>query len=174
MTKLTDMQLVLLTTACQREDGSLLPPPESLGDQAARIRKAVEALIKKGFAAEKEGMTATQAWRTDGDLTIGVAITDAGRALIDPPAQQTENNTAVDAGPAVPNGPPATRPESKQAKVIDLLKREGGATLTDIVAATGWLPHTSRAALTGLRKKGHDISSEKVDGVTRYHIAEAA
>ena len=174
MTKLTDMQLVLLTTACQREDGSLLPPPEGLGDQAARIRKAVEALIKKGFAAEKEGMTATQAWRTDGDLTIGVAITEAGRALINPPAEQSGDETTPDAGPATPNASSSTRPESKQAKVIDLLKREGGATLTDIVAATGWLPHTSRAALTGLRKKGHTIESKKVDGVTRYHIAEAA
>ena len=69
--KLSDIQFVLLTAACQREDGGLLPPPESLGDQTGRIRKAVEALIKNDLAAEKEGMTAAQAWRSDGDLTIG-------------------------------------------------------------------------------------------------------
>lgn len=46
-----------------------------------------------------------------------------------------------------------SRPGSKQALVIDILKQQGDTTLADIVAATGWLPHTSRAALTGLRKK---------------------
>ncbi|QTH21586.1 DUF3489 domain-containing protein [Rhizorhabdus wittichii] len=173
MTKLTDMQLILLSTACQRDDGSLLPPPDSLGAQAARIRKAVEALIKKGLAAEQEGMAAPQAWRTDGDLVIGVIVTDAGRAIIDPPvAEETPAGKAKEV-PAV-SPPSASRAGTKQAQVIDLLKRKGGATLNEIVEATGWLPHTSRAALTGLRKKGHAINSAKVEGITRYQIATAA
>lgn len=176
MTKLTDMQLVLLTAACQREDGSLLPPPESLGSTAAaRIRKAVETLIKKALAAEREGMAAAQAWRNDGDLIIGVIVTAAGRAIIDPPAAAGEGEKVIENNaPAESPEASAARPASKQAQVIDLLKREGGAALTDIVSMTGWLPHTSRAALTGLRKKGHAIKSEKVDGVTRYQIATAA
>ncbi|ABQ67887.1 hypothetical protein Swit_1524 [Rhizorhabdus wittichii RW1] len=173
MTKLTDMQLVLLSTACQREDGSLLPPPDSLGAQAARIRKAVEALIKKGLAAEQEGMAVPQAWRTDGDLVIGVIVTDAGRSIIEPPVAEETPAGETDETPVVP-APAAGRTGTKQALVIDLLKRKGGATLTDIIGTTGWLPHTSRAALTGLRKKGHAISSEKVEGVTRYYIATAA
>jgi hypothetical protein len=37
-----------------------------------------------------------------------------------------------------------------------------------MVAATGWLPHTTRAALTGLRKKGYAIDSDKIDGVPTY------
>ena len=40
---------------------------------------------------------------------------------------------------------------TKQARVIALLERETGATLAKLVAATSWLPHTTRAALTGLR-----------------------
>lgn len=68
----------------------------------------------------------------------------------------------------------AEKPVSKTALVITLLQREGGATLGDLVAATGWLPHTTRAALTGLRKKGHDIGKVKADGVTIYSIADAA
>ena len=58
--------------------------------------------------------------------------------------------------------------------VIDLLRLEGGATLAGIVAATGWQAHTARAALTGLRKKGHAIERFSADGVTRYRIIEAA
>ena len=65
-------------------------------------------------------------------------------------------------------------PESKIAIVTRLLQQENGASLDDLVAATGWQPHTTRAALTGLRKKGHTISKDKVDGVTRYTIVGAA
>ena len=57
---------------------------------------------------------------------------------------------------------------NKTEKVLALLARTGGATLNELVEATGWLPHTTRAALTGLRKKGHTIERAKVDGVSRY------
>lgn len=63
----------------------------------------------------------------------------------------------------------ATR-TTKKDSVLALLRRDGGATLADMTAATDWLPHTARAMLTGLRKKGHAISKVKVDGVTRYFI----
>lgn len=64
----------------------------------------------------------------------------------------------------------APKPIGKTDKVIGLLKRNGGATLADIVAATSWQPHTARAVLTGLRKKGHSITREKVDGISHYRI----
>lgn len=65
-------------------------------------------------------------------------------------------------------------PASKQALVKNLLTRGEGASLDELIAATGWLPHTTRAALTGLRKKGFAIDKTKVDGVTRYrHVASA-
>ena len=54
--------------------------------------------------------------------------------------------------------------------VIGLLQRTGGATLDEMVTATGWLPHSTRAALTGLKKKGSQVTSEKTDGVRRYRI----
>ena len=57
---------------------------------------------------------------------------------------------------------------SKQQLLADLLIRDSGATLNEMVSATGWLPHTTRAALTGLKKKGYAISSDKVDGVRTY------
>ena len=66
------------------------------------------------------------------------------------------------------------RAESKIALVTRLLERSEGASLDELVAATGWLPHTARAALTGLRNKGHSIRKSKVEDVTRYAIAKVA
>ena len=67
----------------------------------------------------------------------------------------------------------APKRATKQDLVVELLHREGGASLSSIIEATGWLPHTARASLTGLRKKGHDVARSKVDGETRYSIAAA-
>ena len=65
----------------------------------------------------------------------------------------------------------AAAPRSTKANaVIELLCSAGGATLNELIAATSWLPHTTRAALTGLKKKGHVVTSEKLDGVRRYRI----
>ena len=67
--------------------------------------------------------------------------------------------------------PAPTEPRvNKSDLVIGLLQRTGGATLDEMVAAPGWLPHTTRAALTGLKKKGQLVTSEKTDGVRRYRI----
>jgi len=57
---------------------------------------------------------------------------------------------------------------SKQAQLAALLVRDEGTTLDQMIAITGWLPHTTRAALTGLRKKGYVIDSDKLDGVRTY------
>ena len=59
---------------------------------------------------------------------------------------------------------------NKSDLIIGLLQRPGGATLNELVTATGWLPHTTRAALTGLKNKGHKLTSEKANGVRRYRI----
>ena len=63
---------------------------------------------------------------------------------------------------------------SKIDSVIGLLHREEGATLAELTGATGWLPHSARAVLTGLKKKGHTIEKLKRDDVTCYRIVDAA
>lgn len=68
----------------------------------------------------------------------------------------------------------ATRPETKIGNIVALLKRKQGATLEQMVKATGWQPHTTRAAMTGLKKKGHAIEREQVDGVSHYRITAGA
>lgn len=59
---------------------------------------------------------------------------------------------------------------TKKDQLLAMLRAEGGASLEEMVSATNWLPHTSRAMLTGLRKKGHAIEKSKIDSVTRYSI----
>ena len=59
---------------------------------------------------------------------------------------------------------------TKAAAVLTLLQRDKGATLSELVEATGWQPHTTRAMLTGLRKKGHAIERRKRDDLTCYHL----
>ncbi len=68
------------------------------------------------------------------------------------------------------------RPESKQARLIEMLKRPDGATIDESVKAFDWQPHTVRGAIAGTLKKklGLKVESEKADperGRT-YRIAE--
>lgn len=64
------------------------------------------------------------------------------------------------------------KPVSKSSLVLAMLQRPEGATIAQIVKAIGWLPHTTRAALTGLKKKGHQLTSEKPEGKERlYRVA---
>ena len=61
---------------------------------------------------------------------------------------------------------------TRAAQLVAMLKRKQGATLEDIVTATAWKPHTARAALTGIRKRGFAITSDKAEGKSRiYRIA---
>ena len=53
---------------------------------------------------------------------------------------------------------------SKRALLIERISRPEGAQIDELTKALGWLPHTVRAALTGLRRKGHVIAREKVAG----------
>jgi Protein of unknown function (DUF3489) len=63
---------------------------------------------------------------------------------------------------------------TKQQQVIDLLSRKGGAALDEMSTRANWLPHSTRAFLTGLKKKGFVITSDKVDGVRRYRAEQKA
>jgi DNA-binding MarR family transcriptional regulator len=62
------------------------------------------------------------------------------------------------------------RQGSKLAEVMSLLGRKKGAGIEELIAATGWLPHTTRAALTGLRKRGFAIERWRNEQGTVYRI----
>ena len=171
MPKLNDMQSILLATAAQRDSGSLYPLPETL-TAGARVPKAVAALLGTGFADERETSDAAAVHRADGDLRFGMFVTPAGLQAIgiEPEGEQASGEAQA---PSPAPSQMAAR-ETKASQVLALLSRSDGATLTELIEATGWLPHTTRAALTGLRKKGHAIERGKRGEDTCYFARPAS
>ena len=62
----------------------------------------------------------------------------------------------------------------KTATILKLLSRPNGATIEQLQKVTAWQPHSVRAAITGLRKKGHEIRRDKnAKGLSVYRVAKA-
>ena len=76
------------------------------------------------------------------------------------------------AKPITGTAEPAALP-TKHQQVVDLLSREAGATLEEMSTLANWLTHSTRAFLTGLKKRGFEVASDKVEGVRHYRIAKA-
>jgi hypothetical protein len=178
MTKLTDTQLIVLSSAAKHDEG-LATRPANLN--AAAAMKVASSLIDKGLVREIRAKTDAPVWHENDDGRFALKITKAGREAIGvddeeegaapesaatasaksnkrgskPTAKQDEKTPATRTKAA--QGKPARdgessagqfRAGSKQAKIVDLMKRAKGATLDELVEATEWLPHTTRAALT--------------------------
>ena len=182
--KLSDAQRLLLMAAMQREDRCLTRLPSLRGAQAAKLG---ETLIAAGYAREVKAKAEAPVWRRDSEtgaafalklMAVGVkAITAEGplpskkvadRADASSITEETPSSEAQVSGQQEPASAPtriqgAPRSTSKIATVIGLLSRVEGATLAQLIAATGWLPHTTRAALTGLRKRGYVLILERAD-----------
>jgi hypothetical protein len=93
------------------------------------------------------------------------------RKMARPPAGSTEASaiTSPVAAVAAPKAP------SRLDQLQDLLLRTGGASIAEMVGATGWQQHSVRGAMAGtLKKRGLTIASEKADGVRRYHASAPA
>lgn len=61
---------------------------------------------------------------------------------------------------------------TKHQQIIDLLSRDTGATLEEMSNTANWLTHSTRAFLSGLKKRDYDVVSDKVEGVRRYKITK--
>ena len=181
MTKLTDTQLAILSSAAKRHDHGLVLP-ERLKGQAAR--NTVERLISRGLVEEVKAKGELPVWRHDDQGRYGLRLTSAGLVAIgiEPEIEGTSEGRSDCEEPAPEHKArkghagdrhrsTAPRSGSKQALIVALLSRGEGATLADLTTATGWLPHTARAALTGLRQKGYALTSSKeVGGARTYRI----
>ncbi len=191
MPKLTDTQLVILSAAARRQDRAVLPLPKSLKVKGGAVTKTLDGLRKKGLLKEKPAARNATAWREGEDgRRMMLVITDAGLQAIGVDADEKTSRqprptktrakkrrggTVRKPTTATPKGKKsqtAARQGTKQALLINLLKRKKGATIEAIVETLSWLPHTVRAALTRLRQQGFRIERVREDGVSRYRIAE--
>ena len=185
-TKLTDTQLVMPSAAAQRNDGCLVVPP-NLKYSAAR--RAADKLIAAGLVKEVKAKTGAPSWRRDEESgqPYALKLTAAGAKAIaidespepnhvddeadslekvDDAAATSQQHTAQASPPeeaiqSASPSPSAPRGGTKLTRVIELLQRDHGATIDDLIAATGWLAHTTRAALTGLRKRGYAVAIDR-------------
>ena len=190
MTQLSDTQALILSAAAQRPEHIALPLPESLRGGAAA--KVVGAMLAKGFLEEVDADTrkGETVWRETGEgHGVTLVATDKGLAAIgiEPEDANTAPASATDApsdepAPDAPNEPKAApktrtpREGTKQATLIAMLRAPDGATIEEIMAATGWQSHTVRGAMAGALKKklGLEVTSEKVEGRGRaYKLPEA-
>jgi hypothetical protein len=181
-TRLTDAQLVLLTAAARREDG-LVTLREGASPAAKRT---VGVLLRRGLIEEAPVVAGQSCWRRDeDDKPVGAMITQAGLAALGIVAvaamEEAQENPRVRVD--LPSEPVVDevaqnhkgRPGTKRALVIGLLRQSEGASLDELIGATGWLPHTTRAALTGLRQKGFVLAkSQRVDGKAIYRIKDTS
>jgi hypothetical protein len=166
--KLTDTQLVLLGAAARRKDLFLVAPPTLKG---ATAQKVASKLISLGLIKEVKAKASDPIWRRHEGASYALKLTAAGAKAIavDDPAepedageesatlanrdqaailseldvQDARPSEAMEPGPIRPSAP---RGGSKLARVIALLERDHGATIEELIAATGWLAHTTRAA----------------------------
>jgi hypothetical protein len=190
MAKLTDTQLIMLSNAAARDDGIAVVPPRM---SKAAASKVGASLLARKLMRELRSKPGMPVWREDDDgRSISLMITRAGRDAIGvdedeqikqaprsdkKPATRSPSRSNGDGSKSSTSTPSrlnvaSPRAGSKQALVTEMLGAKGGATLDALVNATGWLPHTTRAALTGLRKRGFSIERTREAGeASMYRIA---
>jgi hypothetical protein len=194
MTKLSDTQAVILSAASQRDDGAVLPLPETLKIKGGAVDKVLGSLKTWGLIDHlgtprgenppplritRAGLRAIGV-ETEDDASegtppadTGATSADAGAQAIDAAAPATEaDRTATPAkkGKAAkrkarvtqtaPAEKPTPRTGTKQAQMIEMLKRPEGATVEQIAEATGWQHHTIRGAISGALKKKLGLTVE--------------
>ena len=181
MPKLSDTQAVLLATAAARSDLSVLPPPETLTLKGAALARTLGALIRHGLIAEAtvERRARKSKWVVEEDDTRKpqrLVITPAGLDAIgaergtDAASVTVTTQPTPAMTPATPTGVSLARPGGKLAAVLEAVARPDGATLADLTAASGWLPHTTRAAITRLRQRGYDVRLATTGTRKAYHL----
>ncbi len=177
-----------------------MPLPKSLKLQGGAVNHVLKSLLNKRLLAEQPAGHDAAAWRESKDgQRLMLVVTDAGRTAIGIPAERQNEPTASitsdgskrsaghrpksskSKGASAPKAkankasPATLRPGSKQALLVELLRRKEGATIAQAVRATGWQPHSVRGAISGSLKKklGLAVTSDKVEGRGRVYRVTA-
>jgi Protein of unknown function (DUF3489)/IclR helix-turn-helix domain len=160
---LSAAQVLVLTTAARRPARMALPLPAGLRVGGAARRALLASLLERGLVEERPTDDQALSWRWDGrgrHQTLRITAAGLAAAGGDRPAA-TQTPDAADGPALAPAAEPAAaaptaaaRPGGKLGQVLDAVAAEDGATLAELAALTGWQPHTARAALTRLRRRG--------------------
>jgi hypothetical protein len=155
---LTATQQTILDHAHQHTDGKIEWFPENIKGGARQ--KVLDSLFNRTLITKSasDWFIAAEGYDALGMPRKGTVNAPAAKTLDAPTNPKT----------------PRTRENSKQAQMIELLKRPDGATLNQLIEATGWQAHTVRGAMVGALKKklGLTITSDKATGQERtYRIS---
>lgn len=181
MTKLTDAQRAILAKAAAREDGAASAPKKAARAGAART---AAGLIAHKLMREVKSKAGAPIWRMDATgRPVSLIVTREGRKAVGESLarrgkrRSAKTRSAPQQLERAVGSPPLSVPRTgtKQALVVGMLSKEQGVTLAALIDATGWLPHTTRATLTGLRKKGYAIERIRGEGEqgSAYRIVTA-
>ncbi len=176
--KLTDTQLVILSLASKAEMPLGTEAFANLKAKEVALTAVINRLIKRGLLKETRVKVSEPVWRKDETgRAKALVITADGLAALgveDGPggAETPQSESGKKAGAARNDADAMATPRSgtKQARLVELLNGDHGASITDLTETLGWLPHTVRAALTGLRKRGYEIERRVEDCASRYRI----
>ena len=152
MTKLTETQTIILSAGAQRPENIARPLPKGLAGAAAKM--AVTKMIEHGWLQEVDAniRRGEPLWRETGDgHGTTLVVTDARLLAIRIEPVVVKTTVAIrDGAEAEPEMKhPTLHTGTKQALLISMLQRAEGATLQEIIAATGWQAHSARGAMSG-------------------------
>ena len=174
MTKLTETQTLVLSAGAQRPDNIAMPLPKGLAGAAAKM--AVTKMIEHGWLQEVDAniRRGEPLWRETGDgHGTTLVVTDAGLLAIgiEPVVVKTVVAIRQRAAELTEATKPTPRAGTKQAMLIALLQAPEGATMEQIIAATGWQAHSARGAMSGAlgKKLGLVVTSAKNDDRGRVY-----
>lgn len=186
---LSDTQLIILSTAAQRDDLRITLPERLRGGAADKV---LSTLLGKGLIEmvpadelERPALGGDAPERSPYRISpCGLAGIGLGSEAPDERGQAVDADAGEHGAGACLSSEAALQSTSANAKppragskletVMALLGRPDGASINELTAATGWLPHTTRAALTGLRKRGITIErGKRADGTTTYRVPAA-
>ena len=164
--ELSETQTTVLSGACAREDGFIFPVTANI--KGGAVGNVLKSLLKRGLIEEISADDPDTVWRHDEEVG---AITLRATPLAYSVLGQTEEIPAPEVDDGVPPATTIQRRPSKQAMLIEMLNQTDGATIAQIVEATGWQTHTVRGAISGALKKklGLNVLSEKVQGHSRVY-----
>lgn len=152
-----ERQTLVLTDAGLAAIGCLVEASDEVGDATP----ATGTARKTGKPAAAKSRTASKG--TSKKQSSGKAGPKSGR-------RKDETRSTKSAASTTGKSTDAKRP-TKVDEILALLQRREGAAIAEMTTATGWQPHSVRAAMTGLRKRGVTVTREKQGGITRYRAA---